>query len=147
MPRTESRPPGRFRLLRRAGSGGPRKWREMPVIALAAEVEVEAEGVDMGFLRARQRKAAVGRVPGIVDVIRVAAAVARGDAVDLERHEPRDRDPASQAGDDEIDWLKRDPAEIADQVLPDYPRGPAGLAARDRPERLALIGACGLVDD
>src|SRR3954452_18513498 len=101
----------------------------MPIIAPIAEIQVETEGVYMGFLRPRQREAAVRRMPGIVDIIRLPAAIARQNAFDLERHNSRDREAAGEAFGNKIDRLKRDPAKIADQILPNHRRGAAGLAA------------------
>src|SRR6266851_2729423 len=119
----------------------------MPVIAVARQVEVDAKGMDSGFLGARQGETAAGRMPDIVEVIRLAGAVARGHPFDLEGDKLRDRDAAGQSGHREFDRLERDATEIADQVLPDDGRRAAGLAASDGGERLALRRIGRLVDD
>ena len=59
----------------------------MAVVAIPHEIEVEAKTVHMHFLRARQGQAAPHRVRGVIDVEWFAAAVARGDAFDLERQQ------------------------------------------------------------
>src|SRR5437762_1126199 len=86
-------------------SGRPGERREMPVIAGSRHVEVDAEGVDTGFLRARQGEAAVRRMTGIVDVERVAAAVARRHALDLEAEKFGDHGAPGQPGNGEFDRL------------------------------------------
>jgi len=47
----------------------------MPIIAPAGQIEVEPESVHLQFLGLGQSETAAGRVPRIVDVERLAAAV------------------------------------------------------------------------
>ena len=54
----------------------PRKRREMAVIALADEIELEAKAMHMHLLGARQGEAPPRRMRRVVDVERLAAAVA-----------------------------------------------------------------------
>jgi hypothetical protein len=61
------------------------------VIAFADQVQVEAETLDVRLLRPGERQAAVGLMRRIVDIERVAAAVAGDDALDLERQDIGDR--------------------------------------------------------
>src|SRR5215204_1422554 len=71
-------------------SGSPGERREMSIVALAGEAEAEAEALQLRLARARQREAAVGRMGGVVDVERLAGAVARGHALDLEGEDAGD---------------------------------------------------------
>jgi hypothetical protein len=61
----------------------------MAVIALTDQGEVEAEAVDMRLLRASERQPPARRMGGVVDVEWLAAAVARGHALDLEGEDAR----------------------------------------------------------
>ena len=81
----------------------------------------------MRFLRPGERQAAVRRVRGIVDVERLAAAVARGDALDLEGKDIGDRGRALEPLDVNLDRLELDPAEVADEILADERRRAAGF--------------------
>jgi hypothetical protein len=96
------------------------------VVAVADQIQIEAEAVHMGFLGPGQRQAAVGRVAGVVEVIRLAAAVARGDALDLEAGDAGDRGPADEPIRGELDRRELDAAKIADQM---------GRPGRRRPRR------------
>src|SRR3954447_4061558 len=80
----------------RSRSVGPGEGREMPVIALAGHVEVEPETVHMQVFGARQREAPVGGVCRVVDVIGLAAAIARGHTFDLEGEQARRGGTAGQ---------------------------------------------------
>src|SRR5690349_22967315 len=73
----------------RRRSAGPGEGREMPVIPLAGQIEIEPESVHLQFLGLCESEAAAGRMPRIVDVKWLAAAVARQDAVDLESEQDR----------------------------------------------------------
>lgn len=66
----------------------------MPVIAFGDQVQVKPETLDVRLLRPGERQAAVGRMRRIVDIERVAAAVAGGDALDLECQDIGDRGSA-----------------------------------------------------
>src|SRR5213075_317915 len=57
----------------------PGEGREMPIIAPAGQIEVEPESVHLQILGLGQSETAAGRVPRIVDVERLAAAVPRQD--------------------------------------------------------------------
>ena len=126
---------------------GPRERGEMAVVAVAREIEVEAETVHPGFARPRQGQPAARRMAGVVEVRGLAAAVARQHTLDLEGGDVGDRGAAFEALDRDIDRLEFDAAEIADQILPDESRRPAGVAADDRRQRLALGRVGRLVDD
>src|SRR5688572_7455914 len=119
-------------------SGRPRERREVSIVALAGEAEAEAEALQLGLARARQRKPAVGRMGGVVDVERLAGAVARGHALDLEGQDARDVGGAAQALGGEADVAEFDAAEVAHQVVADHLRRAAGLSAHDVRERAAL---------
>src|SRR5262249_7496437 len=125
----------------------PGERRVVPVVADAREVEVEPEAVDVGLAGAGQREAPVRRVGGVVDVERLAAAVARGDALDLEGEDAGDGRPPLQAVLLEAARPDLHAAEIAHQVVVDHRRPAAGLAADDRRQGLALSGSRPLVDD
>src|SRR5882762_1284003 len=77
-------------------SGTPGKRREMPIVALAGEAEAKPEALHLRLARTRQRQAAVGRMGGVVDVERLAGAVARGHALDLEGEDAGDLGSAAE---------------------------------------------------
>src|SRR5271156_139094 len=110
----------------------------MAVVALPHEMEVEAKAVHMHFLRARQGEAAARWVRRVVDVERLAAAVPRGDALDLERQNAGDHGRALQPIEVEFYGLVGDAAEITDQVFADEGGRAARLPADDCSERLTL---------
>src|SRR5207248_5846038 len=125
----------------------PGEGREMPIIAPAGQSEVEPESVHLQFLGLGQSEAAASRVPRIVNVERLAAAVPRQDAVDLEREQARDSGAPVVARHMELDRLVFDPAEIADEVVADQLRRAARLTPREPGERAAPAGVGALVDD
>src|SRR6185437_9626219 len=133
--------------IRRPPSGGPRERGEMTVVALAKQAEGKAEALHLGLLRPGQRQPAVGRMSGIVDVERLARAIARRHALDLEAQHARDVGDASQAVGGEIDRLVLDAAKVLHQVVADYLRRAAGLAAHDLGQGAALRVARAFVDD
>src|SRR5271156_2889760 len=110
----------------------------MAVVALPHEIEVEAKAVHMHFLRARQGEAAARWVRRVVDVERLAATVARGDALDLERQKAGDHGRALQTIEIQFYGLKGDAAETSAQVLGLQGGGPPRLPADDCGERLTL---------
>src|SRR5215472_8151757 len=118
----------------------------MAVVAPAGKVESETEAEHPGGAGPRQGQAAVRRMAGVVQVERLAAAIARDDAVDLERGDVRDRELTPVPVDDEFDRPEFDAAKIANQMLADQPGRAARLAADDRRERLAP-GRVGTVVD
>jgi hypothetical protein len=75
---------------------------------------------------------------GVVDVERLAGAVARGHALDLEGEDARDVGGAAQALGGEADVAELDAAEVAHQVVADHLRRATGLSAHDVRERAAL---------
>jgi hypothetical protein len=87
------------------------------VVAPADKVGGETEAEHPGGAGPRQGQAAVRRIAGIVQVKRLAAAIARHDAVDLERGDVRDRELAPVPVEDEFDRPEFDAAEIANQML------------------------------
>src|SRR6266540_322467 len=89
-------------------SGGPGERREMSIVALAGEAEAEAKALHLGLARAREREASVGRMGGVVDVERLAGAVARGHTLDLEGEDTRDVGGAVQALGGETDVAELD---------------------------------------
>src|SRR5437870_3122592 len=101
----------------------------MAVVALADDVQIEAETVDMSFSRARKCQAPVRRVRGIVEIERLVRPGARSDAFDRESQDTRDRRRALQPGEIELDRFEFDATEIADQMLTDERRRAARLAA------------------
>jgi hypothetical protein len=60
-----------MRAIRRPG-----KRREVPVVALADHIQIEAEAVHLELRRSCQREAAAGGMRRVVDIERLAAAVA-----------------------------------------------------------------------
>ena len=90
----------------------------MPVIALAGHVQIEPEAVHMQVLGLRQRETPVGGVRGVIDVIGLAAAVARGDPFDLEGEDTGDRRAAGQPRHRELDRLVVDAAHDAGIAAP-----------------------------
>jgi hypothetical protein len=52
----------------------PGKRREMAVVARAFDIHIQTEAMHVCFFRARQRDATTGRMPDVVDVIRLAVA-------------------------------------------------------------------------
>src|SRR2546421_2990626 len=117
----------------------------MPVIAPAGQSEVEPESVHLQFLGLGQSEAAAGRVPRIVNVERLAAAVPRQDAVNLEREQARDSSAPVVPRHMELDRLVFDAAEISDQVVADQLRRAARLTPREPGERGAPAGRGALV--
>src|ERR1051325_7017814 len=109
----------------RSRSVGPGEGREMPVIPLAGQIEIEPESVHLQFLGLGQGEAAPSRVPRIVDVNRLAAAVARQHAVDLESEQARHRGAPVVARNVELDRLLFEDAENADEGGAGSGRGPA----------------------
>src|SRR5258708_32172927 len=75
---------------------------------------------------------------GVVDIKRFTAAVARGDALDLEREDIRDRGRALEPLDVNLDRLEFDPAEVSNEVLTDECRRAAGVAPDDGGKRGSL---------
>src|SRR5436190_13796215 len=130
-----------------APSGTPGERREMPVVALAEEAEREAEALHLGLFRPGEGEPTIGGMGCIVDIERLARAVARGHALDLEAEHARYVGDAPQAVGGEIDPLVFDAAEILHQVVADHLRRAAGLAAHDLGQRLALPLVRALVDD
>src|SRR4029450_913663 len=118
----------------------------MSIVALAGEAEVEAEALHFSPARAGESEAAVGRMGGVVDVERLAGAVARGDTLDLEGEDARDVGGAPQALGGEADVAELDAAEVAHQVVADHlrraPRPAAGgLGQRAGRGVIGLSGA------
>src|SRR5579864_899543 len=126
--------------------GGPGERSVVPVIALADQVKVEAETVDVRLLRPGERQATVGRMRRIVDIERVAAAVARRNALDLERQYVGDRGRTPEPVDVNLDRLELNPAEIANEMLTDERRRAAGFTPDDGGKRDALEGVGAVVD-
>ena len=86
-------------------------------------------------------------MPGVVEVIRFAAAVARQDAVDRERHQRAGVAAPAVPLDRELDRRIEDSAIVGDEVLPDEAGRAAGVASGDLPQRLALRRIGRRVDD
>ncbi len=84
---------------------------------------------------------------GVVDVERLARAVARGDALYLEGQHARDIGRAPQTVGRELDGPVFDAAEILHQIVADNLRRAAGFATHDLCQRLALRLVRVLVDD
>src|SRR5271154_3007028 len=82
----------------------------------------------------------------IVEIERVTAAVAGGDALDLERQDIGDRSRALEPLDVNLDRLELDPAEVADEVLADERRRAAGFAPDNGSERSSLDVIRAVVD-
>src|SRR6476619_5490789 len=125
----------------------PGEGREMPVIAPAGQIEIEPESVHLQFLGLRQCEPVAGRVPRIVDVERLAAAVPRQDAIDLEREQARDSGAPVVPRHLELDRLVFDAPEIADEVAADQLRRAACLTPREPGESGAPAGVGALVHD
>src|SRR5882757_6313974 len=119
-------------------SGTPGKRREMPIVALAGEAEAKPEALHLRLARTRQRQAAVGRMGGVVDVERLAGAVARGHALDLEGEDAGDLGSAAETVGGKADVVELDAAEVAHQIVAHHLRRAAGLAAGDPGQRAAL---------
>src|SRR5947208_13591963 len=117
----------------------------MPIIAPAGQSEVEPESVHLEFLGLRQSEPAAGRVPRIVNVERLAAAVPRQDAIDLEREQARDSGAPVVPRHMELDRLVFEAPEIADEVAADQLRRAARLSPREPGERGAPVGVGALV--
>src|SRR5262249_48037119 len=126
--------------------GRPSEGRKMSVVALADDVEVEAETVHMHLLRAGQGEPAPRRVRRVVDIERLAAAVARGHTFDLEGEDIGDHGRAPKPGKSEIDRFELDAAEIANQVFGDEGGWPARLPTDDGGKSLALRVVGAIVD-
>src|SRR5947207_11092750 len=108
---------------------------------------VEPETLHVQVLGARQREAPIGRVRGVIDVQRFAAAVAREDPIDLEIEHARDRGAPVMPGNLEGNRLVFEAAEIADQIAADHARGAARLAAGEPRESSTLRGVGAGIDD
>src|SRR5581483_9700278 len=93
-------------------SSGPCERGEVAVVALAEETEGKAEALHLGLLRPSERQPAIGGMSGVVDVERLARAIARGDAFDLEAQDAGNVGHALQAVGGEVDRLVFDAAEI-----------------------------------
>src|ERR1700723_334255 len=74
----------------------------------------------------------------VVDIERLAAAVAGGDALDLERKDIGDRSRALERVDVNLDRLELDAAEVADEVLADERWRATGVAPDDGGKRSTL---------
>src|SRR5205814_9950772 len=125
----------------------PGEGHDMSIIAPAGQIEVEPESVHLQFLRLGQSETAAGRMPRIVNVERLAAAVPRQDAVDLESEQARDSGAPVVPRHMELDRLVFDAAEIADEVVADQLRRAARLTPREPGERGAPVGVGALVHD
>ena len=67
-----------------ARSGSPSERGEVPIVALAGYVQIEAKAVDMSFSRPGKRQAPVCRVRRVIEIHGLIWSVARGDPLDLE---------------------------------------------------------------
>src|SRR3954471_19937971 len=72
-------------------SSRPGKRRVMAVIALAHQMQVEAEAVDMCLFRPGERQPAVGGMGCVVEVDRLAASIARSNPLDFQVHSRYER--------------------------------------------------------
>ena len=123
------------------------KGAKCPLLPLPDEIEVEAKAMHVHLCRARQGEAAARRVRGVVEVERLAAAVARSDAFDLERQNVGDHGRALQPIQIEFYGLVGDATEVADQVFADEGGRAARLPADDCGKCLALRLIRALVDN
>ena len=112
-------------------SGSPSERCEMPVVALAYYVQIEAKAVYMSFSRPGKRQALVCRVRRVIEIHGLIRSVARSDPLDLEGQDVRDHCRALEPVQVELDQLELDPAKIADQMLTDESWRTAGFATDD----------------
>src|SRR5579863_1202873 len=103
----------------------------MSVVALADHVDVEPKAVHVELPGSCQGEATAGRMRRVVDVERLAAAIARCDALDLERQDVGDRYRALQSIHLELHRIELHAAEIAYQVSADHTGWPTNIAAHD----------------
>lgn len=78
----------------------------MPVVAVAHQVQVKAETVNMDFRRPGKREPTVRRMSGIVNVERFTAAVAGCDILNLKGQDIGDRGGALERLDVDLNWFK-----------------------------------------
>jgi hypothetical protein len=85
----------------------------VPVVALAYQVQIKAEAVDMGFLRPGKCQPTVRGMSCIVDIQRFTATVAGCDAFNLKGKDVGDRGRPLERLNVDLDRLKLDAAEVA----------------------------------
>ena len=115
----------------------------MAIVALTRHFQFQTEAIDAQVPRTGQGQAAVGGVGGVVQIERLAIAVARGDALDLVGQHAGDIDGVVQAILGEFDRLVLQAAKITDQIIPDAPWNTPCLAGDDGPQGcpLPIFGA------
>src|SRR5262245_10584676 len=110
----------RWLVSRPSASRTPGKGCEVSVVALAQEAEAEPEARHFGLAGPRKGHPAVGRMGGVVEIERLAGAVARRHPFDRERGHARNLGRTAQSVHGEIDAPELDAAEVAHEIVADH---------------------------